>query len=851
MGSLLTQQASVDVRGAAGIALLHKLECKACPLNLMPNGKLEPTGADRPLVYILGEAAGATEAEEREQFVGESGQLLRAYIPRKYKEALRFNNCARSHPPRNETPDKTILECCRPSVVRDIEASKPRAIFGFGNVPLEWVSGFNGITLWRGRKMPVKVGSHTCWYYPMLHPAYLIRQRRYDEPSEEERMFGFDMRRAFAEVESLPKPRVHTAADARRDVETISGDEGEADLERVLEALRWAARQPVIGLDYETNGLRPYFAGAKILSGAVATEERAVAIAFDHPEAGWTPDQRAALQDIWIDFLHDARGKKVVHHLAFEMEWTAKFFGRELLRRGAWGDTSTQACILDERKGNKKAGPFSLEFLVQQYFGINLKKLTGLDRSNLAEAPLEAVLQYNAPDARYHMLLFLEQAKLIEEQGLQEAYLLGLRSVPTVVLTQAKGLPVDQKEVLRLKKKYEGVRDGLFKEIAALPVVKQFERLKGATFKPLSNPDVLYVLKDILHRPEILVKDKYTKKDKYSADESILEQIEHPLAKLLVDLRKVNKQKSTYVDPLDENDEASLIYADGLLHAQFNTVFAETGRLSAQDPNLQNFPKRDNDAKEVRKQIVAPPGCLMLAFDMGQIEARVIAMFTKDKRFCKSLWERYDIHMEWAERLARAYPARVGGKKNLTDKKAMKDFRTDVKNQWTFPLFFGARLESAAGYLNIPVDVIKPHYDEFWRQFSGVKDWQDQQLEFYHEYGYVECLTGRRRRGPMSTNQIFNSPVQGTAAAIVLDAMARISETGDPELQPEINIHDDLTWARVPEKKVDDFAEKILNIMLKPAFPWINVPLTVEGALGSNWLEMEEFGTFSSDEWWK
>lgn len=852
MASLLSQQASVDIRGASGIALLHRLECKACPLNEMPDGKLEPTGSVHPMVYILGEAAGATEAEEREQFVGESGKLLRAYVPRTFKDKLRFNNCARSHPPKNATPDTTILECCRPSVQRDIERTKPPAIFGFGNVPLHWVSDFSGITLWRGRKMPVKVGNHTCWFFPMLHPAYLVRQRRGNGvPSEEERMFGFDMKRAFAQLADLPPPVVHTPADVRRGVEIITGERGDEDLGRLEEALRWAAKQKIIGVDYETNGLRPYIEGSKILSAAVATGDRAVAFAIDHPEAGWKGTHRDIVQALWKEFLAHAQGVKAVHNLAFEMEWTAYHFGPEFLRKGRWGDTMTQAGVIDERKGNKKAGPFSLEFLVQQYFGFNIKKLAGVDRANLVETPIEAVLQYNAPDARYHALLYQEQALLIEEEGLEVPYELGLRSVPTVVLTQRLGLPVDQKEVVRLKKKYEKAYDAIAAKLMQDPAVKEFEQRKNTKFEPLSNPNVIYVLKDILDRKEIYIEDKFSKKPKLSADESILEQINLPFAKNLIDLRKVNKKLSTYVIPLEEGNEKSLIYPDGLLHAQFNTVFAETARLSCDNPNLQNFPIREGEAKEVRKQIVAPPGCLIMAFDMGQIEARVISMITKDAKFTKALWENYDIHMEWAERLARAYPARVGGKQYLNDKKVMKTFRTDVKNQFTFPLFFGARLESASGYLGIPEENLKPVYDAFWREFSGVKDWQETLMQFYRENGYVECLTGRRRRGPLSVNQIYNSPVQGTAAAIVLEVMSRLSETEDPELQPEIQIHDDLTWARVPEKRVDVVAEKILDIMLKPVFPWINVPLTVEGKLGPNWLEMSEFGTFSSDGWGK
>lgn len=1178
MVSLLSQQPTVNLGQANDLALLYKMECRACPLNSNVGGKMAPTGALNPLVYILGDAPGAAEIEAKENFAGGAGRLLRAHIPRKFKELVRFNNCVRSRPLGGEPPDNTALACCRPSIVKDIEQSKPKVIIGLGNIPLNWVSGLSEVTLWRGRKMPVKIGNHVCWFYPLEHPTYLLRKRRSGVGSEEERMFVFDMRRVFAEIENLSPAQVHSPVVVRRGVEIIT-DGGIAGIERVKEALVWASRQQAVGLDFETNALRPYGDQAKILTIAVATGERAIAFPLDHPEAPWSVSERVQVCALWTDFLRESKSIKVVHNLAFELEWVAVKFGVDLVRAGRWEDTATQAAILDERKGKRKPGCFSLEFLVQQYFGINLKKLAGVDRKNLAETPVEAVLQYNAPDAKYHYLLWEKQTVAIKSLGLDGAYELALRSVPTVVLTQVKGLPVDQDEALRLRKKYELRIKEAEDSISVLPVIKEFQRKKGATFNPLSNSDVIFVFKDLLHRSEILVEDKYTKKKRYSADEKILEQIDHPLAKLLVQLRKVNKRKSTYIDPLIEG--SAVLYPDKMLHAQFNTIFAETGRTSCvrggtlihvpgrsipiedvkvgdwvyafdlekklvlrcvtntwhrgkksllrvhwvgkggqhagyldltpdhrirltsgeyveagslkggklrwsrkrmrwhggehvmalhrsvrggrhtlyatfnQDfresrfifeqvngwapehvhhadenplndkpnnllglthknhallhakkamtapgeaarrafarsnealernkkavvaaikrraatrftkqevlealreggsvrgackilncdqgtircridqwgitgwdgrskninrpwqhkargpykghntyvkgysspyvnnhmithvepleglhdvydievdgvhnfiageicvhncdaPNLQNFPKRDGEAKEVRKQIVPAPGCTVMAFDYGQLEARVIALFTKDARFCKSLWERYDVHMEWAERLAKAYPARIGGKKNLSDKKVMKDFRTDIKNQWTFPLFFGARLESAAAYLKIPENVIRPQYDEFWRQFSGVKAWQEGLLESYKELGYVEFLTGRRRHGPLSTNQIFNSPIQGTAAAIVLDAMSRLSEMGDLELQPEINIHDDLTFVRIPTSRVDVAADKIITAMLTIPFSWAKaIPFTVEGSFGPNWLEMEEFGTFSSDEWFK
>src|SRR5262249_36887508 len=152
------------------------------------------------LVYFIGEAPGAEEEKKQEQFVGESGQLLRPRIPERWRPYVRWNNTLNCRPPKNRTPEHQEVECCRPRWTVDIEQCKPEAIFGFGGIPLHAFTGFSGITLWRGRRMPLRVGTHACWYYPMLHPSYVLRNRRSDDRdrggkfigSEEERMFVFD-----------------------------------------------------------------------------------------------------------------------------------------------------------------------------------------------------------------------------------------------------------------------------------------------------------------------------------------------------------------------------------------------------------------------------------------------------------------------------------------------------------------------------------------------------------------------------------------------------------------------------------------------------------------------------------
>lgn len=849
---LLSDSVGVDVQQKQQDAVLHKLGCKACPLNQQP-GRMEPTGADKPLVYMIGEAPGATEIEEGEQFVGASGQLLRPRIPRAYRGKLRWNNVVRSRPPNNRTPERAEIESCRPSIVADIEASKPKAIFGFGSVPLNWVSGFSGVSLWRGRRMPVKVGKHACWYYPMFHPSYLLRQGR--NGSEDERIFRMDLRRAFAELPDLPEPVIHTEEDARANVEILSLCKAET-LRRLEVLLGSAAKEAAVGIDYETQGTRPYGSEARILTAAVSAPGYTFTFPFDHPDANWSKAHRADLQKLWMAFLKHCKAAKVVHNLAFELEWTGVMFGEEFVRAGRWEDTASQACILDERTGKMKPGPMSLEFLVQQYFGFNLKSLAGVNRADLANEPLEAVLRYNAPDAKYHLLLWEAQKARLEKEKLVEAYELALRRVPTITISQMRGVPVDGAAVKELQDKYERRIAEIETRIKADPLVARFKKEAGKAFNPQSTKDVLYLFVNILKRTECTITDKKTKKERASVDASVLEQLvkKYPLAQHILDLRKPLKIKSTYLDPMappSKDNPDSVLYPDGLLHCRFNTIFAETGRLSAEEPNLQNYPKREEEAKEARRPIAAKAGEMILAFDYGQIEARVIAMFTRDKRFVDYLWSpKSDVHMDWAQKLAAAYPDRVGGREFLKDKKTLKKFRTDVKNQWTFPLFFGANSRSVSKYLSIPEEVIDPLYNAFWREFSDAKDWQERQLDFYYEYGYVECLTGRRRRGPLTVNQVYNTPVQGTAAEIVLDAMSRLSETGEPLLHPEINIHDDLTFLRIPKDKFDFVVENVVTLMLDVPFEWAKVvPLSVELSVGNNWMAMEEVEKFDSVGW--
>jgi uracil-DNA glycosylase family 4 len=850
--------------------LAHRLGCRICPLAKLDNANpdIPAMGSERPLIYILGEAPGAAEDAHRAQFIGESGKLLRAHIPKAWLPDIRWNNVVRTRPLDNVDPDELSIECCRPSVENDIARTKPKAIFAMGRIPLQWAAKVLGIARWRGRRLPVEIAGHRCWLYPFTHPAFLYRKKqKWMEPgfiaSDEERIFVHDLERAFAEIESLPSPIIHTREDVALDCEFINGKAG--DISRLEALLKWASLQHRVGVDYETNRLRPYAKGSKILTIGVGHSEQSFAFALDHPEAKWSKAERKRVETLWLEFLR-GETRKAVHFLGFELEWTAYFWGWELIWDCLWDATESQAAVLDERTDKKSEGPMSLNFLCRQYFGLDLKGLSSLNLNNLENEPLADILTYNCWDAKYHYLIFQAQAKRVKAAKAGYLYATMRDRIKSCVLTQLKGLPIDEEESWRLKAKYQHqVKEALL-DLQDEPEWHKFRVRYGKEFKPLSDPHCIMMFRDLLKYKEGEQEVRKGEKERYSVDEDTLKAIGTPFAQAMLRLRKANKKLSTYIYLNDEDKKKIIIWPDKLLHPIFNTVFVRTKRLSAEDPNVQNIPKRDDEGKEVRLQIAAREGQVFVAPDYGQIQARGIAMSSRDKAFCRSLWERDDVHGRWAERIAVVYPAKIGcvgardalaalkvakADKKSSEAKALKNFRSAVKNEWTFPLFFGATLRRVSIELEIPEDKLRAEFNAFQREFSGVFDWQERLFNAYNRDGYVDDLFGFRHHGPLTRNEVINSPIQSLETVFVMGGMNRLSKLAhqrrDWNLQPNIQIHDDLTFL-MDADKVHKYIPTIIDEMLKIPWDFCNVPITIEVSIGPNLMMMKEKIVASSDQ---
>jgi len=810
------------------------------------------------------------EVSERPTLPVELDEIVAIEVTRSFRGHV-YNLETGSH---KYIADGFIVSNCRPSVARDIEESSPAAIIGFGNVPLEWATGETGISKWCGRRVPVLVEGRPYWFFPVRHPEDILRDPKRREVyeggrdrygSEAEFQFVLHVRAALEAIEAgLPEPAVHSADAALEGIEWVAGA-GADDVEWVRAFLRRASRRKLAGVDYETNDLRPYAPGAKILTAAVATaRDGALAFPLDHREARWTRAQRAAIDEAWREFLYEAECRKVAHNLTFEMEWSAHFYGKDCLRAGRWGDSLAQAYILDERSEGKP-GAHSLEFLCVQYFGINIKKLAGVNRTNLDAEPLPKVLRYNGLDAKYHQLLYAEQLRALRAADLSALYAEHLERVPAAVLTQLKGVPVDQSVAHRLGKKYMRRMLDAERAMREMPIVRKYERAKAKKFRPSANEDV----KDVLHGAGIHLD---------VADVEALAGVDHDFVREEVKWRKAAKIYGTYLVPvMGEDARAALeamrragleeiggmlesrelrparVYPDGLMHPQTNVNRVKTSRTSSDDPNYQNWPKRGAaDAIEVRGTVrPLDPDEVVVSFDYGQIQARNVGMESLDRALLDAFWSGYDIHYAFMEHLARIYPRWVkeGVKTLARDKNLVKKYRNDVKHGFVFAAFFGAQPKKFAEVLEIPLSAAEKLADIFWDRFGGIRKWHRRLEVDYYRTGYVTGHAGYRRRAPVSYNERINSPIQADEAKIVLDAMIRLSKIDHDYLQANMEIHDDLTFIW-PKKKVDELAEIVVREMLTVPFEWARTtPIVVEMSVGPDWASQKGAGEFASHEY--
>ena len=321
-------------------------------------------------------------------------------------------------------------------------------------------------------------------------------------------------------------------------------------------------------------------------------------------------------------------------------------------------------------------------------------------------------------------------------------------------------------------------------------------------------------------------------KNGWSTDAETLEKLRDiPLVEDILQYRACQKLNSTYVEGL-----LKVIGEDGRIHTRFNQTEARTGRLSSDNPNLQNIPIRDEDGKEIRKAFIPDTGCEFFSADYSQIELRIMAHLSEDKNMIDAFLSGHDIHAATAAKIYKI---------DINDVTA--DMRRKAKTA-NFGIIYGISVFGLAERMGVSRQEAKELIDGYFETYPQVKEYMDKSIQVARENGYVETIFHRKRflpdinsrngvvRGYAERNAI-NAPIQGSAADIIKVAMAHIYQRFQAynlKAKMILQVHDELNFS-VPEAE-KELVQKIVIEEMEQAYH-MHVPLKADCGWGNNWLQ--------------
>jgi DNA polymerase-1 len=317
-----------------------------------------------------------------------------------------------------------------------------------------------------------------------------------------------------------------------------------------------------------------------------------------------------------------------------------------------------------------------------------------------------------------------------------------------------------------------------------------------------------------------------------STDEEVLQELaaDYPLPAKLLEHRSLSKLKSTYTDKLPQMVNAKT----GRVHTSYQQAVAVTGRLSSNEPNLQNIPIRTVEGRRIREAFIAPPGHVLMSADYSQIELRIMAHISEDPGLLRAFAEGRDVHKATASEVFGVPVDEVSSEQRRYAK---------VIN---FGLIYGMGAFGLASNLGIEQKAARDYIDRYFARFAGVKRYMDETKAQAAERGYVETVFGRRLylpeirggNGPRRSaaeRQAINAPMQGTAADLIKLAMIAVQKALDDENRATrmvMQVHDELVL-EVPEAEIEWAQEALPRLMAGVAD--LKVPLLAEVGTGPNW----------------
>jgi DNA polymerase-1 len=614
-----------------------------------------------------------------------------------------------------------------------------------------------------------------------------------------------------------PAPAEQIAVD-RSQYETIT-DEAALD--------RWIAEataQGFVAIDTETDCIDCIVARLAGVSLATAPN-KACYIPVGHSGADLYSDAPSQLpMELVLDrlkpLLEDPAVIKIGHN--FKYDWV--MFAKAGIDVAPVDDTMVMSFDLD---AGRSFG-HGLNELAKVHFDhecIPYKQLCGSGAKQITfdKVPLDAATEYAAEDADITLRLWLRLKPRLASENVSRVYERVDRPlVPVIARMERRGVKVDRDYLSRLSAEFG-------RDIASLE-----EKIYEAACGPftIGSPQQLG---EVLYGRLGLKGGRKGKSGQYSTDVNELERLAAEgvdCARLVLDWRQLTKLKSTYTDAL----QAQINLETGRVHTSFSLTGAQTGRLSSNDPNLQNIPIRTEIGRKIRDAFIAEPGYKLLSADYSQIELRLAAHMADVPQLKEAFRQGVDIHSLTAEEL-------FG--------KVDRDTRNQAKTI-NFAILYGSSAWGIAGRLGVPKEEGKAIIDRYYERFPGIRAFTHSTLAFAREHGFTTTLFGRkthfepniRSSNPSiragAERAAINAPIQGTSADLIKRAMARmdeaLAEAGLADVRMLLQVHDELVF-EVPDGREEDAAAVIKRVMAGAAEPamTLDVPLDVEVGWGEHW----------------
>ncbi|MBI52070.1 MAG: DNA polymerase I [Chloroflexi bacterium] len=620
-------------------------------------------------------------------------------------------------------------------------------------------------------------------------------------------------------IEKLPGSQ-HTMAKATQDdlkvtVEYIQFN----DMSKITSALHSKQNISMLYIDQQMKGCEPELVGL----GVSIEGDRAFYIELSPENAKAKNEENAALIEFFSDLrnieinviTHDA--KKLIKMLDARLPGVKfpKIQFDTLLADYLLGFTnsSLENIIIREISADVQTE--------EELFGSGKNQVNAFDLSK------DVLSQFICGRARLLFALKQQFTKSLEEIELLDIlHEVDMPHLEVLSKMELQGIGVDKQFLLdlsvKLEKSLSGIEKTIYKHAGHDFLISSPKQLASVLFEELSLPK--------------------TKKNKtsWSTDAQALDSIasSHPIIREILQWRELMKIKTTYADALP--DQISQI--SGNIHTMFSQTSMTTGRLTSNDPNLQNIPVRSEIGREIRKAFITSnkKNNLLVSFDYSQIELRVLAHLSKDKSLIQSFIDGRDIHTETASKLFDISAGQV------------QDEHRRAAKVFNFGIIYGLSAHGLMQRQHIARDEAEQLIENYFAAYPGVNKWKKKIIKDASSNGFVETLLGRRRYIPNITSQnknlqlaaeriAINMPVQGTAADIIKQAMNDIDKELT-SLQEEglrstmlLQIHDELIFD-VPEKEIDvitNLAERLMPSMI------LDVPLIIERKYGKSWGEMK------------